>query len=89
MLDVGTAQGDLITQETLAHPHIEGIGFDLPEVGPIFEEYVEVNRLSGRAKFVPGSFMKQPLTKADLVMMGHILHDWNPEIKSNAGAEGV
>jgi hypothetical protein len=33
--------------------------------------------------------MKQPLTKADLVMMGHILHDWNPEIKSNAGAEGV
>jgi tRNA G46 methylase TrmB len=32
-VDVGTAQGDLITQVALANPHIEGIGFDLPEVG--------------------------------------------------------
>src|ERR1700689_4118737 len=75
-VDVGTAQGDLITQVVLANPHIQGTGFDLPEVGPIFEEYVESNRLSGRVKFVPGSFMDQPLPKADVVMMGHILHDW-------------
>jgi len=80
-LDVGTAQGDLITQVTLAHPHIEGIGFDLAEVGPVFEEYVEANRLLGRIKFLPGSFMEQPLPQADVVMMGHILHDWNLEIK--------
>src|SRR5262249_8436344 len=45
-VDVGTAQGDLIAQVALANPHIEGIGFDLPEVGPIFEEFVEMNRLS-------------------------------------------
>jgi hypothetical protein len=80
-VDVGTAQGDLITQVALTHPHIEGIGFDLPEVGPIFQEYVKVNRLSGRVKFAPGSFMDQPLPKADVVMMGHILHDWNLETK--------
>jgi hypothetical protein len=58
-VDVGTAQGDLITQVALANPHIEGTGFDLPEVGPTFEEYVEANRLSGRVKFMPGSFMDQ------------------------------
>ena len=80
-VDVGTAQGDLITQVALANPHIEGTGFDLPEVGPIFEEHVEANRLSGRVKFSPGSFMDQPLPKADVVMMGHILHDWNLETK--------
>lgn len=80
-VDVGTAQGDLITQVVLANPHIEGTGFDLPEVGPIFEEHVEANRLSGRVKFSPGSFMDQPLPKADVVMMGHILHDWNLETK--------
>jgi len=80
-VDVGTAQGDLITQVALANPHIEGTGFDLREVGPIFEEYVEANRLSGRVKFSPGSFMDQPLPKADVVMMGHILHDWNLETK--------
>jgi hypothetical protein len=80
-VDVGTAQGDLITQVALANPHIEGIGFDLPEVGPIFEDYVEANGLSGRVRFSPGSFMEQPLPQADVVMMGHILHDWDLEIK--------
>jgi hypothetical protein len=80
-VDVGTAQGDLITQVALANPHIEGTGFDLPEVGPIFEEYVEANGISGRVKFSPGSFMEQALPKADVVMMGHILHDWNLETK--------
>lgn len=79
--DVGTAQGGLISQVALAHPHIEGIGFDLPEVGPIFEEYIESHRLSGRVKFVAGSFMEQPLPKADVIMMGHILHDWGVEMK--------
>lgn len=80
-VDVGTAQGDLITQVALANPHLEGIGFDLPEVGPIFEEFVEENGLSGRVKFIPGSFMDQPLPRADVIMMGHILHDWGLEAK--------
>ena len=80
-VDVGTAQGDLIAQVALANPHIEGIGFDLPEVRPTFEEFVETNGLSGRVKFISGSFMDQPLPKADVVMMGHILHDWNLEMK--------
>src|SRR5271156_6888613 len=80
-VDVGTAEGDLITQVALANPHIEGTGFDLPAVGPIFEEYVEANGLSSRVKFAPGSFFEQPLPKADVVMMGHILHDWDLETK--------
>ena len=81
VVDVGTAQGDLVTQVALANPHIEGTGFDLPEVGPIFEEYVEANGLSGRVKFSPGSFMEKPLPKADVIMMGHILHDWGLDTK--------
>ena len=76
-VDVGTAQGDLITQIALANPHIEGTGFDLPEVGPVFEDYIAANGLSGRVKFSPGSFMDQPLPQADVVTMGHILHDWD------------
>lgn len=32
-------------------------------------------------KFSPGSFLNQPLPKANVVMMGHILHDWNLEEK--------
>jgi len=80
-VDVGTAQGDLITQVALANPNILGTGFDLPQVQPIFEEYVTANGLSARVKFAPGSFFDQPLPKADVVMMGHILHDWDLEVK--------
>jgi hypothetical protein len=76
-VDVGTAQGDLITQVALANPHLEGLGFDLPEVAPVFEEYVSDNGLASRVKFSPGSFFDDPIPKADVVMMGHILHDWD------------
>ena len=81
VVDAGTAQGDLVTQIALANPHIAGIGFDLPEVGPIFEEYIGANGLAERVRFQAGSFFTDPLPKADVVTMGHILHDWNLEEK--------
>ncbi len=81
VVDAGPAQGDLLVQVALKNPHLLGIGFDLPEVGPVFEEYVEVNGLSSRLQFQPGSFFTDPLPKADVIMMGHILHDWNLEEK--------
>ncbi|HLV96880.1 MAG TPA: methyltransferase [Candidatus Acidoferrales bacterium] len=80
-VDVGTAQGDLIVQIALANPHISGIGFDLAEVAPIFEEYVAEHGLSSRVSFRAGSFFDLPLPKADVVTMGHILHDWDLEQK--------
>jgi hypothetical protein len=79
--DVGTAQGDLAVQIALANPHLSGIGFDLAEVGPIFEEYVNKNRIADRLRFVAGSFFEQPLPKADVILMGHILHDWGLDDK--------
>jgi len=79
--DCGTAQGDLIVQVALKNPHINGIGFDLPEVAPVFEEYVEHNGLSSRLTFQSGSFFTDPLPKVDVIMMGHILHDWSLEEK--------
>ena len=75
-VDVGTAQGDLAAQIALANPHLAGVGFDLPEVAPIFEEYVRAVG-AGRLTFSPGSFFDQDLPKADVVLMGHILHDWD------------
>jgi hypothetical protein len=32
-------------------------------------------------KFLPGSFFTDPLPKADVILMGHILHDWDLEQK--------
>lgn len=80
-LDVGTAQGDLPVQVARAHPHLDGIGFDLPPVEPIFREYVERNDLDDRLDFVAGDFFEDELPPADVLVMGHILHDWSLEEK--------
>ena len=76
-VDVGTAQGDLAVQIALANPHLQGTGFDLPEVAPIFEEYAAAADVTDRLTFQPGDFLKQDIPKADVVLMGHILHDWD------------
>lgn len=76
-VDVGTAQGDLAVQIALANPHLQGTGMDLPAVGPIFEEYASKAGVAARLTFQAGDFFKQEIPKADVVLMGHILHDWN------------
>ena len=81
--DCGTAQGDLIVQIALHNDHISGIGFDLPEVAPVFEEHVEAYGLSSRVRFQPGNFFEHPLPNVDVILMGHILHDWNLDEKKS------
>ena len=76
-VDVGTAQGDLAAQVALANPHLRGLGFDLPEVAPIFDEYARAAGVADRVAFAPGNFFEDDLPKADVMMMGHILHDWD------------
>ncbi len=80
-VDVGAAQGGLPVQVALAHNHLSGGGFDLAPVGPIFEEYVDSHGLGDRLHFYPGDFFEDPLPAADVLVMGHILHDWDLEEK--------
>lgn len=80
-IDVGGAQGGVPVQIAHAHPHLTGGNFDLPAVGPIFEKYVAAHGLSDRLKFYPGSFFSDDLPTADVLIMGHILHDWDLEEK--------
>jgi len=80
-VDIGTAQGDLAVQISLAQPHLRGIGFDLPEVGPVFEEYAAANQLTDRLAFQGGSFFTDDLPSSDVILFGHILHDWDLETK--------
>jgi O-methyltransferase domain/Dimerisation domain len=80
-VDVGTAQGGLAVQVALTHQHLRGGGFDLPAIQPVFEEYVNSQGLGDRLRFYPGDFFNDPLPNVDVIVMGHILHDWNLEQK--------
>lgn len=79
--DIGTAQGDLAVQIAAHNAHLEGTGFDLPEVAPIFEEYAEESGVAGRLRFQPGDFFNDSFPNVDVITMGHILHDWNLDTK--------
>lgn len=76
-VDIGAAQGGLSVVLAQAHPHLTGAGADLPVVRPIFERYVASHGLQDRLKFAQLDFFNEPLPKADVVVMGHILHDWD------------
>ncbi len=77
VIDIGCAQGGVPVQLARAHPHLSGGGFDLPPLQPIFEEYVRSFGLGDRLQFSPGDFFADPLPAADVLIMGHILHDWD------------
>jgi hypothetical protein len=79
--DIGTAQGCVPVQVAAAHPHLASIGYDLPEVRPVFEEYVAAAGLQDRVRFQPGDFFREPLPQAEVLIMGHILHDWGLDDK--------
>ncbi|MBI3297001.1 MAG: methyltransferase [Elusimicrobia bacterium] len=76
-MDVGTAQGALPVTVAREHAHLSGVGLDLPIVEPIFSEYVASAGLGGRLKFATCDFFKADLPQTDVIVMGHILHDWD------------
>jgi O-methyltransferase domain/Dimerisation domain len=80
-VDIGTAQGALPVQIASDHPHLTGLGFDLPMVRPHFDTYVAEHALAGRLSFCGGDFFTDALPVADVVVMGHVLHDWSIDRK--------
>jgi hypothetical protein len=80
-IDIGSAQGAVPVEIAQSHGHLTGGGFDLAAVRPVFEEYVARRGLAQRLRFYPGSFFTDPLPAADVLIMGHILHDWNLDEK--------
>lgn len=77
VIDIGTAAGSVPVELALAHPHLKAGGFDLPPVRPVFESHVARRGLAGRVHFHAGDFMREDLPSAEVLVMGHILHDWD------------
>jgi 2-polyprenyl-3-methyl-5-hydroxy-6-metoxy-1,4-benzoquinol methylase len=81
VLDVGCAEGGLLVQLALANPHLRAIGFDLPAAREAFEDCVRSFALDERLEFRGGDFFGDELPSADVVVLGHILHDWSLDEK--------
>jgi hypothetical protein len=81
VIDIGCSEGCVPAQIALAHEHMGGGGFDLPPLAPLFDEYVASLGLGDRLHFMAGDFFEDDLPAADVLIMGHILHDWNMDEK--------
>jgi hypothetical protein len=64
-----------------AHPHLRGIGVDLPKVAPIFEEYVRCHGLQDQIQWYAADIWSDPFPGADVIVLGHMLHGWGLERK--------
>jgi SAM-dependent methyltransferase len=76
VLDLGCAEGGLLVTLAHTHQHLIGTGFDLPAAQPAFQRYVATAGLQDRVTFAGGDFFSDPLPSADVITLGHILHDW-------------
>lgn len=81
VIDIGCAEGAVPVQIARAHEHITGAGSDLPALESIFDAYVARFGLGQRLGFTAGDFFTDPPPHADVLVMGHILHDWGNDDK--------
>lgn len=79
--DVGGAQGGLAATLVQRHPHLSGSVLELPSVQPFFDEYVQPFGFGERLRFQGADFFQDPLPRADVLIMGHVLHNWDLERK--------
>ena len=77
-VDIGGAEGTLISALLAKNPSLEGIVFDLPHVTANAEAKLAALGLLGRCTVVAGDFFKN-VPSADLYVLKQILHDWNDE----------
>nr|WCI13850.1 LaxM1 [Streptomyces setonensis] len=78
-VDVGGARGHIAAAVASAHPHLHGGVFELPAVEPLFDEHMQQLGTAEKITFHGGDFFTDALPEADVLIFGHVLHDWTPE----------
>ncbi|MFE8993829.1 methyltransferase [Streptomyces collinus] len=73
-VDLGGARGNLAANLHGAHPHLQATCFDLPEMEPFFQEHMKSLETTDHVRFVGGDFFTDALPRADVFIVGHILH---------------
>ncbi|MBW4444471.1 MAG: methyltransferase [Plectolyngbya sp. WJT66-NPBG17] len=75
IVDIGGAQGSLVSTILQANPHLQGILFDLPEI----IANVSVDK---SIQPIAGNFFESVPTGGDAYLMRWIIHDWDDEKSS-------
>jgi hypothetical protein len=79
ILDVGGADGTLLTHVLTKQPGITGTVLDLPHVVPAVARTAKLADLEGRLDAVAGDFFTEVPGGYDTYVMSMVLHDWDDE----------
>lgn len=83
LLDVGGGTGLYSIACLKAHPGLRAIVLDRPEVLKIAQEFAEDSGVKDRLEFCPADMFRDPLPKANMVLLSNVLHDWDvPECRT-------
>ena len=77
LVDLGGATGHLSIAACKAYPTLRATVLDLPPVEQFAREHITQSEFRDRLDFVKGDFFVDDLPKADLYILGRILHDWD------------
>ncbi|MEU1463081.1 methyltransferase [Streptomyces sp. NPDC005727] len=77
--DVGGARGNLAAHLAAAHPGLTGTVLDRPSMAEHFDRLVSERGVGERLRFVGADFFQAELPRADVVILGSVLHDWPME----------
>lgn len=81
LTDAGGASALLSVMVAKHQPHMKCISLDLEAVKSIADSNIKQFQLTDRVQAVNGDFFTDNLPKADIVVMGNILHDWDENKK--------
>jgi C-methyltransferase len=79
IVDVGGGNGALVLGILAAHPHLEGIVFDLPQVAERAAKEIEGSGVADRCRALGGDFFEEVPGGGDAYLLKHVIHDWDDE----------
>ena len=92
IVDVGGANGAVLTAILAAHPQMRGVLFDLPHVITGAPQTLASHGVDGRAECVGGDFLESVPAGGDTYLVSLVLHDWPDQqaqrILANIAAAG-
>jgi len=72
IVDIGGAQGSLISTIVRSHPHLKGVLFDLPEI-------IAAVNVDASVQPIAGNFFESVPSGGDAYLLRRIIHDWDDE----------
>jgi orsellinic acid C2-O-methyltransferase len=77
VVDIGGGKGTLLAAILSAHPHLQGVLFELPNVTTEAGEVLRAAGVAERCEIRTGDFFEEVPEGADAYILANVLHDWD------------